>query len=102
MSARAMFAMLNSARLGASVQGLGIAGYARERLQGRYVGGARHPERIADPIIVHPDVRRMLLTMRAYIEGMRALALWIALALDQRERHPDSGARAKADGFVSH
>jgi alkylation response protein AidB-like acyl-CoA dehydrogenase len=106
---QAMFAMLNSARLGASLQGLGIAEaayqhavrYARERLQGRSPAGPRYPEKAADPIIVHPDIRRMLLTIRAYVEGMRALALWVAQGLDRRQRDRDATARAEAEGFVS-
>ncbi|HTY70531.1 MAG TPA: acyl-CoA dehydrogenase C-terminal domain-containing protein [Alphaproteobacteria bacterium] len=104
----AMFTMMNTERLAVGVQGLGIAEavyqnaavYARERLQGRSVAGARDPEKTADPIIVHPDVRRMLLTMRAYAEGMRALGQWVAQALDRRERDPDPEARAAADEFV--
>ena len=104
----AMFTMMNTERLAVGVQGLGIAEavyqnaavYARERLQGRSVAGARDPEKTADPIIVHPDVRRMLLTMRAYAEGMRALGQWVAQALDRRERDSDPEARAAADEFV--
>src|SRR5690606_18384 len=82
---RAMFTMMNEARLEVGVQGLGIAetayqsavGYARERLQGRALSGAKQPDQPADPILVHPDVRRMLLTMRAFSEGARALSYWI-------------------------
>jgi butyryl-CoA dehydrogenase len=81
---RAMFAMMNTERLGVGVQGLGVAeaayqgavAYARERLQGRALSGAKFPDKPADPLIVHPDVRRMLLTQRAYAEGCRALAAW--------------------------
>ncbi|MFX8891370.1 acyl-CoA dehydrogenase, partial [Acinetobacter baumannii] len=70
---RAMFTMMNEARLGVSIQGTGIGeaayqgavAYARERLQGRSLTGAKHPDKPADPIIVHPDVRRMLLTIRS-------------------------------------
>jgi butyryl-CoA dehydrogenase len=106
---QAMFAMLNSARLGASLQGLGIAevayqqavAYARERLQGRSPSGAKYPDKVADPIIVHPDIRRMLLTMRAYTEGMRALAQWVAQAIDRREHDPVPRARTEADGLAS-
>lgn len=105
----AMFSMMNTARLGAGIQGLGIAEaayqgavhYARERLQGRSLSGAIYPDQPADPIIVHPDVRRMLLTMRAYVEGMRALGQWVAQEFDRRERHPDPGIRAAADEFVA-
>src|SRR3712207_9178089 len=73
----AMFTMMNAARLGVGVQGLGVAevsyqnavAYAKDRVQGRALNGTKHPEKPADPIIVHPDVRRMLLTMKANIEG---------------------------------
>ncbi len=86
----AMFTMMNSARLAVGIQGLGIAeasyqgavAYARERLAGRALGGAQCPDLPADPIIVHPDVRRMLLTMRAYTEGCRALGGWVAQRID--------------------
>lgn len=106
---RAMFAMMNTVRLGAGIQALGIAeaayqgaaNYANERLQGRAPCGVKHPNKPADPLVVHPDIRRMLLTMRAYTEGMRALGQWVAQALDRRERHPDAYAREQADQFVS-
>ena len=82
--------MMNTARLDVGIQGLGVAsaayqgavGYARERGQGRSLKGAQHPDKSADPIIVHPDVRRMLLTIRAYTEGARALGAWVAKQLD--------------------
>ena len=104
----AMFTMMNEARLGVGVQGLGLAevsyqnavAYAKDRLQGRALGGAAHPDKPADPIIVHPDVRRMLLTMRAQTEGCRALALWTALEQDVALRHPDAAEREAADDFV--
>lgn len=106
---RAMFAMMNTVRLGAGIQALGIAeaayqgsaAYARERLQGRAPSGPRYPDKPADPLLVHPDVRRMLLTMRAYTEGMRALGQWMAQTLDERERHPEQAVREKADQLVS-
>jgi butyryl-CoA dehydrogenase len=106
---RAMFTMMNDERVAVGVQGLGLAeasyqgavAYARERLQGRAVSGAKHPDKPADPIIVHPDVRRMLLTMRAYIEGSRALAMWVAGALDEARRHPAPEARQAAEEFVA-
>jgi butyryl-CoA dehydrogenase len=106
---RAMFTMMNAARLTVGVQGLAVAeasyqgavAYARDRLQGRGLKGAVNPEQPADPILVHPDVRRMLLTMRANIEGGRALVGWVAHALDVSERHPDAGAREAADELVS-
>jgi 3-(methylsulfanyl)propanoyl-CoA dehydrogenase len=104
----AMFTMMNEARLSVGVQGLGLAevsyqnavAYAKDRLQGRALGGAVQPERPADPIIVHPDVRRMLLTMRAQIEGCRALAMLTAQEQDVATRHPDPAERQAADDFV--
>ncbi len=104
----AMFTMMNTERLAVGIQGLGIAeaayqgavAYARDRLQGRSPTGARHPDKAADPILVHPDVRRMLLTQRAYVEGMRALGQGVARALDRRTRHPDPAERAAADDLV--
>lgn len=105
----AMFSMMNKERLAVGIQGLGLAEvayqgaaqYARERLQGRSLAGAKHPEKAADPIIVHPDVRRMLLTMRAYIEGSRALAVWVAIALDRAGRHQDAKQREAANDLVA-
>ncbi len=101
----AMFTMMNSERLSVGIQGLAIAeaayqsavAYARERIQGRSLSGAKNPNQPADPIIVHPDVRRMLLTMRAYAEGCRALGLWVADALDAVER----GEGEKAEDFAA-
>ncbi|MGZ9031929.1 MAG: acyl-CoA dehydrogenase family protein, partial [Burkholderiaceae bacterium] len=86
----AMFVMMNGARLGVGVQGLGITevayqnavAYARDRIQGRSLSGVKAPEKQADPIIVHPDVRRALLTARAYAEAGRAFAYWVALMAD--------------------
>jgi alkylation response protein AidB-like acyl-CoA dehydrogenase len=106
---RAMFVMMNSARLDVGLQGLGLAevacqnaaAYARERLQGRALTGPKHPDKPADPLIVHPDVRRMLLTLRAYTEGMRALAAWVGAQLDRETRHPDPGIRRQAEDFVA-
>jgi alkylation response protein AidB-like acyl-CoA dehydrogenase len=105
----AMFTMMNSARLGVGLQGLGVAeiayqgalAYARERLQGRSPSGAKAPEKPADPLIVHPDIRRMLLTMKAQIEGSRALAYWIGLEIDIAGRHPDPARRQAADDLVA-
>jgi alkylation response protein AidB-like acyl-CoA dehydrogenase len=105
----AMFTMMNSERLSVGVQGLGLAeasyqsavAYARERLQGRALGGTKRPDLPADPIIVHPDVRRMLLTMRAYAEGCRALCGWVARRLDELERAPDAATRAQAADFAA-
>jgi hypothetical protein len=106
---RAMFTMMNGARLGVGIQGLGLGetayqtarAYAAERLQGRSVAGTKFPEKPADPIIVHPDVRRMLFTMRAWTEGARALAAWVAIELDKAIKHPDPAEREAADDFVS-
>jgi len=105
---KAMFTMMNTARLGVGVQGLGLGeaayqgavAYARDRLQGRALSGAKFPEKAADPIIVHPDVRRMLLTQRAYVEGCRALGMWTAKAIDTYRMHPDPAERTRADDFV--
>ena len=105
---RAMFTMMNTERLSVGIQGLGIAdvayqnavSYARERLQGRALAGAAEPDQPADPIIVHPDVRRMLMTMRALSEGARALALWTGLRVDLAAKHPDEAVRAEADDFI--
>jgi alkylation response protein AidB-like acyl-CoA dehydrogenase len=106
---RAMFVMMNSERLSVGTQGLGIGevayqsavAYARDRIQGRSLAGPKHPEKAADPIIVHPDVRRMLMTMRAYNEGCRALGVWVANALDRMERLPESPARTEAEDFIA-
>ena len=105
---RCMFTMMNGARLGVGLQGLGLAEtayqsaaeYARERRQGRALKGAAEPRAAADPILVHPDVRRMLLNARALNEGARALAYWVALQLDISRRHPDAARRQDADELV--
>ncbi|WP_376690486.1 acyl-CoA dehydrogenase C-terminal domain-containing protein [Wenzhouxiangella sp. EGI_FJ10409] len=104
-----MFTMMNGARLGTGIQGLGLGSvayqnavsFARERLQGRSLDGARYPDKPADPIIVHPDVRRMLMISRAFVEGARALAVFTALKLEIEHRHPDAGAREQAGHWVS-
>lgn len=106
---RAMFAMMNDARLGVGMQGLGIAevayqnalAYAKDRLQMRALDGAKEPDKPADPIIVHPDVRRMLLTSKASIEGARALSYWVGLESDVARRHPDEERRQEADDLVA-
>ncbi|MFA7277224.1 MAG: acyl-CoA dehydrogenase C-terminal domain-containing protein [Pseudobdellovibrionaceae bacterium] len=106
---KAMFTMMNAARLGVSMQGLGVAeiawqnglAYARERLQMRALDGVKAPDKPADPIIVHPDVRRMLLTSKAFCEGARALSYWIGLHLDLAEKHPDPVTRQNADDLVA-
>ena len=101
----AMFTMMNAERVGVGVQGLGIGEaayqsavwYAKDRLQGRALSGPKHPDKPADPIIVHPDVRRMLMTMRSYNEGCRALAGWVARALDA-EKHGENAETREAAG----
>ena len=104
----AMFTMMNAERLFVGVQGLGVAeaayqgaaSYARERRQGR-AGGAPGDGAGPQPILEHPDVRKMLLTMRAFTEAGRALAVWTALELDKAARHPDPAERADAEGLVA-
>ena len=106
---RAMFSMMNAARLGVGLQGLGLAevayqnaaAYARERAQGRALAGPAHPDRAADPILVHPDVRRMLLRQRAVTEGARVLAYWTGMQIDIAERHGDPAVRQAAADFVA-
>jgi len=106
---KAMFTMMNEARLAVGMQGLGLAAvsyqnavlYARERLQGRALTGTKFPDKAADPLIVHPDIRRNLLTMRALTEGCRALAYWIALQLDIEAKHPDKATVAAAGELVA-
>jgi alkylation response protein AidB-like acyl-CoA dehydrogenase len=106
---QAMFTMMNTARLGVGLQGLGLSErayqnalrYARERLQSRSLSGAKLPDKAADPIIVHPDVRRMLLTQKALIEGMRLLALHAATLIDIAHHAPDVAERERADTLVS-
>ena len=104
-----MFTMMNAARLGCGMQGLGLGEasfqgaltYAKERLQMRALTGNKCPDKPADPIIVHPDVRRMLLTQKAYTEAGRALAALLALQLDIEEKHPDAEARQDAADLVA-
>ena len=105
----AMFTMMNGARLGVGVQGLGLnevayqnaAAYAKERIQGRSLSGVKAPDKPADPIIVHADVRRMLLTARAYAEGGRAFAYWVALMADLQFHHPDEQQRKFAADMMA-
>ncbi len=104
-----MFTMMNYERLSMGLQGNGLADssyqlaaqYARERIQGRAAAGAEQPEQNADPIIVHPDVRRMLLTMRANILAGRALSLYVASQLDTSRFHPDESVRKRAEQLVA-
>ncbi|MGB7183478.1 MAG: acyl-CoA dehydrogenase C-terminal domain-containing protein [Burkholderiaceae bacterium] len=104
----AMFVMMNAARIGVGLQSLGLMEvayqnavvYAKERLQMRSLTGPKAPDKAADPIIVHPDVRRMLLTQRAWIEGSRAFAAWLSLQADIVQSHPDQEVREEADGLL--
>jgi alkylation response protein AidB-like acyl-CoA dehydrogenase len=105
----AMFVMMNSARLGVGMQSLGLAetahqnaaNYARERRQGRSLRGPQSPEQPADSILVHPDVRRMLLTSKAYTEAGRALTSWVALLTDLERGHPDAEVRRDAEELIA-
>jgi len=102
---RAMFTMMNEARLGVAVQGLAqsevayqnAAAYAHERRQGRALSGAREPDAPADPILVHPDIRRILLSIAAFNEAARALLLWTALKGDVANRSGSEADRQAAD-----
>jgi len=104
-----MFTMMNAARLHVGVQGAALAdasyqgavAFARERLQGRALTGPKFPNQAADPILVHPDIRRMLLSMRAFTEGARALTAWAALEIDHAEASPDPARRTEADDLAS-
>ncbi|MBU6494514.1 MAG: acyl-CoA dehydrogenase C-terminal domain-containing protein [Burkholderiales bacterium] len=105
----AMFIMMNAARLGVGMQGLGLTEvayqnslvYAKERLQMRSLTGPKATDKPADPIIVHPDVRRMLLTQKAYAEGARAFSYWTALQIDRELSHADESARKEAADLVA-
>jgi len=104
----AMFVMMNEARLGVGLQGLSIAevayqnaaNYARERLQGRSLSGVKNPDGKADPLIVHPDIRRALMTIKAWTEGGRAFTLWTALKSDIAHRSADETERQSADDIL--
>jgi len=105
----AMFTMMNTARLAVGLQGLALAerayqnalAYARERLQMRSLSGAKFPEKPADPLIVHGDIRRMLLTQKALIEGGRALGLYAATLVDVHHRSTDPAEMKRAEALVS-
>lgn len=105
----AMFVFMNAARLGVGMQGLGLTevayqnavAYAKDRIQMRSLSGVKAPDKAADPIIVHPDVRRMLLTARAYAEGGRAFCSYVALQLDKELNHPDEAVRKEAADQVA-
>lgn len=106
---QAMFTMMNTERLAVGVQGLGIGeaayqagvAYAKDRLQGRSLAGTKRPDLPADPIIVHPDVRRMLMTMRVYAEGSRAVGGWVAHALDVAEATDDPVLKEETEDFIA-
>ncbi|RJF86278.1 acyl-CoA dehydrogenase [Oleomonas cavernae] len=106
---RAMFTMMNAARLGVGIQGLSQAEvayqnaaiYAKDRLQMRSISGTKFPEKPADPIIVHPDVRRMLLSIRSFVEGARAFYLWTGLKIDLSHKDPDPAVREANDDIVA-
>ncbi|WP_420569577.1 acyl-CoA dehydrogenase C-terminal domain-containing protein [Thalassovita sp.] len=102
---RAMFTMMNEARIGVGMQGLTQAEaayqnaviYAKDRLQGRDVTGVKNPDGPADPLIVHPDIRRNLMDQKSFIEGARAFILWSSVMIDKAHRNGDKDA----DGLVS-
>ncbi|MCP3663704.1 MAG: acyl-CoA dehydrogenase [Gammaproteobacteria bacterium] len=104
-----MFTMMNAERLAIGIQGLGIGevayqnavAYARDRIQSRSATGIKAPDKSADPLLVHPDIRKMLLTTRAYNEGARALAIWTAMQIDLSHHHPDETERQRADNMVA-
>ena len=105
----AMFVMMNAARLGVGMQSVGLTEvayqnsviYAKERLQMRSLKGPQYPDKVADPIIVHPDVRRMLLTQRAYAEGARAFTYWVAFMIDLEQSEADAKKREEIGGMVA-
>jgi hypothetical protein len=105
----AMFVMMNAARLGVGNQSLGLTevayqnalAYAKDRIQMRSLTGTKAKDKPADPIIVHPDVRKMLLTARAYAEGGRAMACFCAVLLDKELNHPDEKVRKDSAELVA-
>ena len=105
---KAMFTMMNEARLGVGLQGMAIsevsyqngAAYAKDRLQGRALTGPANPDQPADPLLVHPDVRRMLMDQRAFTEGARAWMYWTALHGDLHNKSEDEATRQKADDYM--
>ena len=104
----AMFVMMNAARLGVGNQSLGLTEvayqnalvYAKDRIQMRSLSGTKAKDKDADPIIVHPDVRKMLLTAKAYAEGGRAMSIYTAMLLDKALYHPDEKVRKDSDEIV--
>jgi hypothetical protein len=105
----AMFVMMNAARIGVGMQSLGLTevayqnalAYAKERIQSRSLSGVKNPSQPADSILVHPDVRKMLLTAKAYAEGGRALNLYCALLIDKELNHPDEAVRKQSAEMVA-
>ncbi|MEO5321711.1 acyl-CoA dehydrogenase [Mesorhizobium sp. CC13] len=105
---KAMFTMMNEARLGVGLQGLAVSevayqnavAYAKDRIQGRSLTGAKAPEKKADPIIVHPDIRRKLMTMKAFNEAGRALVLWTAINSDVAHRSEEAAERQAAEDHM--
>jgi len=104
----AMFSMMNTERIAVGLQGLGQAeiayqnglAYAKDRIQGRDLKEPRNPEEEADPLIVHPDVRRMLMRAKTLIDSSRMLACWTALAIDKSEKDPNEKVRKEAEDLV--
>ncbi|WP_417497023.1 acyl-CoA dehydrogenase C-terminal domain-containing protein [Maricaulis sp.] len=104
-----MFVMMNEARLGVGLQGYALAeaayqqslGFALDRLQGRSLTGAKNPDGPADPIIVHPDVRRMLMDQKSFVEAARCFGLWTALQGDLEEKASDPKVREKAGDYMA-
>jgi len=106
---KTMFIMMNEARLGVGLQGLGLAevayqysrDFAKDRIQGRSLTGPKNPDGPADPIIVHPDVRRMLMNQKVFVEGARAMALWTALHGDLEHKSEDEATREKSGDYMA-
>src|SRR4029450_8423642 len=106
---QAMFVMMNAARIGVGMQSLGLTevayqnalAYAKDRIQMRSLSGLKAKDKPADPIIVHPDVRKMLLTAKAYAEGGRALNLFCGLLIDRELHHPDEKVRKDSAELVA-
>jgi hypothetical protein len=106
---QAMFVMMNAARIGVGMQSLGLTevayqnalAYAKDRIQSRSLTGTKHKDKPADSILVHPDVRKMLLTAKAYAEGGRALNLFCALLIDRELNHPDEKVRKDSAELVA-
>ena len=104
----AMFSMMNTERIAVGLQGLGQAeiayqnalAYAKDRIQGRDLKGPKNPDDEADPLIVHPDIRRMLMRSKALIDSGRMLASWTALSIDKSEKDPDPKVRKEHNDLV--